>query len=103
MVGMTAAPSMASQNIPWTWNSSDHDARANFIAYGEVYHGYEHAGNTYVDWSGPSGSGRWYIPGRDVVRSLDFDWPEDRVVSLRVCQHHTFWPDDCSAKKYGVS
>lgn len=100
---LTAAPVHASQDIPWTWNSGDHDAKANFIAYGEVHHAYEYAGNTYVDWGGPNGSGRWWIAGTGVERTLNFDWPEGKTVTLKVCQQHTAFPDDCSATKYGVS
>lgn len=53
-----AAPALASQNIPWTWNSGDHDAEAKFTAYGEVYHGRGYEPDSYVDWTSPGASGR---------------------------------------------
>ena len=54
---LTSAPSFAQQDIGWIWNSSDHDGKANFESTGEIYHAVEYHGNTYVDWTGPSGRG----------------------------------------------
>ncbi|MBF4162423.1 hypothetical protein [Nocardioides acrostichi] len=93
----------ASQNIAWTWNSGDHDAKANFVAYGEVYHGVGFQPDVYVDWSGPGASGRWNLGQSGKTQSLNFDWPEGKTVTLKVCQQHNAFPDDCSAKKTGVS
>ena len=102
-VASIAAPATASQDIPWTWNSGDQDAKANFTAFGEVYHGVGYEPDTYVDWTGPSGSGRWNLPNDATQHSLNFDWAEGKSVSLNVCQQHNLYPDDCSGKKYGVS
>lgn len=94
---------MASQNISWTWNSNDYDAKANFIAYGEIFHGVGYEPDSYVDWTGPEGSGRWHLGRNGNLQSLNFDWAENKIVGLNVCQQHNVYPDDCSNWKYGVS
>jgi len=102
-VAAVAAPAAASQDIAWTWNSGDHDAKANFASYGEVYHAVGYEPDTYVDWTGPGVSGRWNLKNDSTQHSLNFDWVEGKSVSLNVCQQHNLFPDDCSGKKYGVS
>ena len=98
-------PSVAQQNIPWTWNSGDEDARARFESTGEIFYGQDHAGNGYVDWSASGyGSSRWEIPGNSgSTYDLNQSFVEGRSVSMQVCQRHDQFPDDCSSTKYGVS
>lgn len=98
-----AAPAAASQDIPWTWNSEDQDARARFQAEGEVFYGQGYEPDSYVDWQGPSGSGRWNLGEDGLLEDLNFDWPEDRAVGLNVCQQHNLYPDDCSGWRAGRS
>lgn len=102
----TAAPSIAQQDIPWTWNSGDHDAKGKFVADGEVFHGVENKGSTYLDWSATgNGSGRWYIPGSasGADHSLNLALPEGKSVTMKVCAVNNNFPDDCSSTKTGVS
>jgi hypothetical protein len=98
-----AGPAVASQDIPWTWNSGDHDAEANFKALGEEYHGKGYEPDSYMNWTGPSGSGRWNLGQNGNLQTLNMSWAEGKTVSLNVCQQHNLYPDDCSGKKYGVS
>jgi hypothetical protein len=104
IVGISA-PAMASQDIGWTWNSGDHDAEARFEATGEHYYAVEVNGNDYVDWSGSSGSGRWWIPGSETntQKDLNLSFAENTAVTLQVCEEHTAFPDDCSSTKTGVA
>jgi hypothetical protein len=100
-----AAPALASQDIPWTWNSGDHDSQATFQAYGEHIYAYEYNGNNYVDYTFPGVSSRWFITGNDTKtrQDLNLSIAEGKSVSMKVCQDHTAFPDDCSATRYGVS
>jgi hypothetical protein len=101
--GSIAAPAVASQNIGWTWNSGDHDAKAKFTASGDTYTGIGYEPNSFVNWGGPSGSGRWNLGKSGNEQTLPFKWAENKTVTLNVCQKHTGFPDDCSGTKYGVS
>ena len=98
-----AAPALASQNIPWTWNSSDHDAKAEFVASNDTFHAYVYNPTDYVNWSGPGATGRWDLNSGSAEQNLPFNWTKGKVVTLNVCQSKTLWPDDCSGTQSGVS
>lgn len=100
---LIAGPAHAGTDITWTWNSGDHDIEGTFWSYGDNYEAIEYNGDTFVDWSGSSGNGRWYIDGTAVVRKLDLNFKEGTIATMNVCQKKTGWPDDCSGKKYGVA
>jgi len=63
----------------------------------------EYRGDTFLDWTGPNGSGRWNIPSGTGPFTLNFSMTENRAVTMNVCQKKTGWPDDCSGWKSGVS
>lgn len=98
-------PSAAQQDIPWFWNSGDEDARGKFESTGEHFYGQDHAGKGYIDWSASGyGSSRWYIPGASgTTYDLDQNFVEGRIVTMKVCQQHDQFPDDCEGPKNGVS
>ncbi len=101
-----ASASVASQDIGWTWNSGDRDVRGTFVANGDNYKGQEFHGNGYIDWSASgSGNGRWFVPGsaNENVYTLNLELPEQKSVSMKVCEEKGGLPDDCSSTKYGVS
>lgn len=101
-----AAPANAQQDIPWTWNSSDHNIRAKFESTGEHLYAQEVTGDDYVDWQAASrGLSRWWIPGNHDgnTKDLDLDLPENQWFSMKVCQYWSVAPDDCSAWKQGQS
>ena len=68
-----------------------------------MYSGKGYEPDSYVDWSGPGSSGRWNLGQSGNLQTLNFDWAENKTVTLNVCQQHNAFPDDCSGKKYGVS
>lgn len=100
-----SAPAMAESDINWTWNSDDHDARARFAAEGEHFYGQELDGSTYVHWAAGSQVSNWWIPGDEDgnLWSLNEGFAEGTKVTMRVCQYHDNYPDDCSGTKSGVA
>lgn len=104
LVGAPAA--QAGEDIPWTWNSEDHDVEARFASFGEWLYAKEYNDPGYVDWyHGDSGSHRWWVPGdgNGNRQENNLSLSEGKTFAMKVCQHHTAWPDDCSGWKYGVS
>ncbi len=100
--GLTAAPAAAQQDIPWTWNSNDHDVRGRFEATGEKVLAREYHGRTYIDYQRSS---RWWIPGSHTgaMKTLNLSYPEGKAFKFNVCQHHENFPDDCSGWRYGAT
>lgn len=107
--GLTAGfggPASASQDIPWTWNSGDHDSKAQFKAYGEHLQGAEYSGSGYIDYEYANVTGlTWNIPGSTdgTVKDLNLTIDENKYFGLQVCEEKTGLPDDCSSWKQGVS
>ena len=98
--------SVAGTDIGWTWNSTDRDVRGKFVSSGDDFKAEEHNGNGYLDWSASGhGSGRWFVPGSatGTEKTLDMNFTEGKVVTLKVCEEKGNWPDDCSAQKNGVA
>ena len=104
--GLVAGPATASTDIPWTWNSSDQDSKAHFIATGEHLQGAEYSGSGYIKYEYTGASGlSWNIPGSTdrTVKDLDLSIAENKYFGLQVCESKTGLPDDCSSWKRGVS
>jgi hypothetical protein len=99
VLGVAGPAVAAGVDIPYTWNSGDHDAKARFASAGDNFFAVEYEGNDYIDWSNSSiGSGRWYVPGsEDATRKgLNLEMPEGTTVKMQVCETKTAAPDDCS-------
>ena len=100
LLGITAPSFAASQDIPWIWNSGDHDAEARFESTGEHIYAKEYEGNDYVDYDPPgAGEQRWYIPGSEdgTQKDNNLSYGEDQEFLMQVCETKFAAPDDCSA------
>lgn len=96
-----ASPSYAGSDIPWTWNSGDHDSKGKFKSYGDDFKGRGYHGTNYIDWSSTGyGYNRWWIY-QGSTQTLNLNFPEGNWVGMEVCQENVGWPDDCSAWKSG--
>ena len=100
-----AGPSVAQQDIPYTWNSNDNDSKARFESEGEHFYAYEYRGSNYVDYRwGSNSTQRWSIPGNEDKsrKDLNLTMSEGLGVWMKVCQNKENFPDDCSDPEYGV-
>lgn len=96
---LTPTTAFAGTNVPWIWNSDDHDAKARFRHYGEHVDLCKHNNakvKVQVQTQTSGSRSGTYDGGVDSCKDFNWSFAEGDWVRIKVCEVKTAFPDDCS-------
>lgn len=99
LVLVSPAAAFAGTDIPWIWNSDDHDAKARFRHYGEHVDLCKHNNaevKVYVRTESSGSREGTYDGAIDSCKDFNWSFTEGDWVQIKVCEVKTLAPDDCS-------